>query len=181
MVNEKRIIEKMQQLQYHLKILFNDIKWLAKAMNSTPLPKLPSDGKHKDADCKNTALATVGDAILKAILTDYFFSSNCEARKGEITKSKEKLENNTVLYAVMERFGLKQYTYNDYAFSTDPQEDHQKVGDSKHNQYIEAIVAAIYYDQGFDKAKEWVLDYLLPKLKIVSEDFEQEDLRFYFR
>ena len=94
---------------------------------------------------KNTALATVGDAILKAILSDYFFSSNCEARKGEITKNKEKLENNNVVYEVMERFDLKQYTYNDYAFSTDPQKDHQKVGDSKHNQYIEAIVAAIYY------------------------------------
>ena len=172
MVNEKRIIKKMQQLQNHLKISFDDIEWLAKAMNSTPLPKLPSDGKNKDPDCKNTALATVGDAILKAILSDYFFSSNCEARKGEITKNKEKLENNNVLYEVMERFDLKQYTYNDYAFFTDPQEDHQKVGDSKHNQYIEAIVAAIYYDQGFDKAKEWVLDYLLPKLKIVSKDFE---------
>ena len=172
MVNEKQIIEKMQQLQNHLKISFDDIKWLAKAMNSTPLPKLPGDGKHKDPDCKNTALATVGDAILKAILSDYFFSSNCEARKGEITKSKEKLENNSVLYEVMGRFDLKQYTYNDYAFFTDPQEDHQKVGDSKHNQYIEAIVAAIYYDQGFDKAKDWVLDYLLPKLKIVSKDFE---------
>ena len=172
MVNEKRIIEKMQQLQNHLKISFDDIKWLAKAMNSTPLPKSPGDGKHKDPDCKNTALATVGDAILKAILSDYFFSSNCEARKSEITKNKEKLENNNVLYEVMERFDLKQYTYNDYAFFTDPQEDHQKVGDSKHNPYIEAIVAAIYYDQGFDKAKDWVLDYLLPKLKIVSKDFE---------
>ena len=173
MVNEKRIIEKMQQLQNHLKISFDDIEWLAKAMNSSPLPKLPGDGKHKNADCKNTALATVGDAILKAILSDYFFSSNCEARKGEITKNKEKLENNDVLYEVMERFDLKQYTYNDYAFFTDPQEEHQKVGDSKHNQYIEAIVAAIYYDQGFDKAKEWVLDYLLPKLKIVSEDLKK--------
>ena len=172
MVNEKRIIEKMQRLQNHLKIYFDDIEWLAKAMNSTPLPKLHKDGRHKDPDCKNTALATVGDAILKAILTDYFFSSNCEARKGEITKSKEKLENNKVLYEVMKRFDLKQYTYNDYVFFTDLQKDHQKVSDSKHNQYIEAIVAAIYYDQGFDKAKEWVLDYLLPKLKIVSKDFK---------
>jgi ribonuclease-3 len=172
MVSKARIIKKMQELASCLKISFNDIKWLEMAMNSTPLPKLPGDGKHKEPDCKNTALATVGDAILKAILSDYFFSSICEARKGEITKNKEKLENNSVLYKVMERLDLKQYTYNDYAFFTDPQEDHQKVGDSKHNQYIEAIVAAIYYDQGFDKAKEWVLDYLRPKLEIVSQNFE---------
>ena len=171
-MDEIRIIEEMQKLEKHIGIKFNDIKWLAKAMNSAPLPKLLGDGRHKDTDCQNTALATVGDAILKAILSDYFFSSNREARKGEITKNKEKLEKNYVLYKVMEYFDLKQYTYNDYAFFTDPQEDHQKVGDSKHNQYIEAIVAAIYYDQGFDKAKEWVLDCLLSKLKIVSEDFE---------
>jgi ribonuclease-3 len=141
-------------------------------MDSTPLPKLPGDGTNKKPDCKNTALATVGDAILKVILADFIFAkSKWKARKGEITKEKEKLEKNPVLYEVMKRFDLKQYTYNDYVFFTDIQEDHQKVADGKHNQYIEAIVAAIYYDQGFDKAKEWVLDYLLPKLKIVSGDF----------
>ena len=171
-MDEIRIIEEMQKLEKHIGIKFNEINWLAKAMNSTRLPKLSSDGKHKVPDCKNTALATVGDAILKAILSDHFFQSNCEARKGQITENRKKLENNNVLYEVMERFDLKRYTYNDYAFFTDIQKGHQKVGDSKHNQYIEAIVAAIYYDQGFDKAKDWVLDYLLPKLKIVSKDFE---------
>ena len=172
MLSEERIIEKMHQLERHIGIVFNDVKWLAKAMDSTPLPKLPGDGKKKKTDCENTALATVGDAILKAILADYIFTkSNWKARKGQITKEKEKLENNSVLYEVMKRFDLKQYTYNDNVFFNDHQEDHQKVADGKHNQYIEAIVAAIYYDQGFEKAKKWVLEYLLPKLKFVSEVF----------
>ena len=70
----------------------------------------------------------------------------------------------------MWRYDLKKYTYNDYAFYTDPQKDHERVGDSKHNQYVEAIVAAIYYDRGFDKTKEWVLDYLLPKMMSIAKE-----------
>ena len=169
MVSRARIIEKMNQLENHIKIKFEDIELLAKAMNSTPLPKLPGDGKHKRSDCKNTALATVGDAILKAILADYFFSQSEQPRKGEITREKEKLEKNDVLFAVMEIDHLKQYTYNDSAFYDDPQEGDKKVSDSKHNQYIEAIIAAIYYDKGFNSTKKWVLDYLLPKLEDSSE------------
>lgn len=174
MVSEERIIEKMHELERELGLSFKEIQWLAIAMNSTRLPKLSGDGKNKKPDCNNTSLATVGDAILKAILSDFLFrcftSENKMARKGEITHVKERLENNQVLYEVMGRYDLKKYTYNDYAFYTDPQKDHERVGDSKHNQYVEAIVAAIYYDQGFDKTKEWVLDYLLPKMISVSKD-----------
>ena len=60
---------------------------------------------------------------------------------------------------------LKKFTYNEYGFYNDFLESHESVSDCKHNQYIEAIVAAIYYDQGYDKTKEWVINYLLPKLK----------------
>ena len=98
MISENSIIEEMKKLEVALELHFNDVKWLAKAMNSTPLPKLFSDGRNKAPDCENTALATVGDAILKAILSDFFFaSSNFEGRKGEITRKKEGLENNRVL------------------------------------------------------------------------------------
>ena len=174
MVSEERIIEKMHELERELGLSFKEIQWLAIAMNSTRLPKLSGDGKNKKPDCNNTALATVGDAILKAILSDFLFlcftSENKMARKGEITHTKERLENNQVLYEVMGRYDLKKYTYNDYAFYTDPQKDHERVGDSKHNQYVEAIVAAIYYDQGFDKTKEWVLNYLLPKMMSIAKE-----------
>ena len=174
MVSEERIIEKMHELERELGLSFKEIQWLAIAMNSTRLPKLSGDGKNKKPDCNNTALATVGDAVLKAILSDFLFlcftSENKMARMGEITHAKERLENNQVLYEVMGRYDLKKYTYNDYAFYTDPQKDHERVGDSKHNQYVEAIIAAIYYDQGFDKTKEWVLNYLLPKMISVSKD-----------
>ena len=174
MVSEERIIEKMHELERELGLSFKEIQWLAIAMNSTRLPKLSGDGKNKKPDCNNTALATVGDAILKAILSDFLFlcftSENKMARKGEITHAKERLENNQVLYEVMGRYDLKKYTYNDYAFYTDPQKDHERVGDSKHNQYVEAIVAAIYYDRGFDKTKEWVLNYLLPKMMSIAKE-----------
>ena len=103
---------------------------------------------------------------MKAILTDHLFTNGGEEiRKDDITQKRKKLESNDVLFAVMSSANLKQYTYNEYGFYSDPLEQHKKVSDRKHNQHMEAIIAAIYYDQGYDRTKEWVLTYLLPKLE----------------
>ena len=113
MTNEY-IDEQMYLLAKHINIGFDNIDWLKKAMNSTPLPKRPDDGKNKITDCENTALATVGDAILKAILSDYFYETDVsDVRKGDITKKKELLEKNDTLFEVMKVADLKQFTYRE--------------------------------------------------------------------
>jgi len=165
-IDHEKVIETMQKLEKHIGITFNDITWLVKAMNATSLPKRQNAGKNKRRDYTNSALATVGDAILKTILSDHIFvNGGNDIRKEDITKQREDLENNDILFAVMVLADLKKFTYNEYGFYNDFLESHESVSDCKHNQYIEAIVAAIYYDQGYDKTKEWVINYLLPKLK----------------
>jgi dsRNA-specific ribonuclease len=171
-MDEIRIIEEMQKLEKHIGIKFNDINWLVKAMEATPLPKRQNAGKNARRDYTNSALSTVGDSILKAILSDYLFANGGKnIRKDDITRQKEKLECNDVLFAVMGFAELKQFTYNEYGFYDDFLEHHERVSDCKHNQYIEAITAAIYYDQGFDITKKWILTYLLPKLEKCAKCF----------
>ena len=165
-IDHEKVIDAMRELEKHIGVTFNDIIWLVKAMNATPLQKRENAGKNKRRDYTNSALATVGDAILKAILSDVIFSNGKnDIRKEEITKQREKIENNDILFTVMGLANLKQFTYNEYGFYGDFLPNHESVSDCKHNQYIEAIIAAIYYDQGYDKTKEWVVYYLLPKLK----------------
>ena len=163
MLTKERIHAQMHTLEEKTGLQFNDITWLTQAMDSTPLPKEPTDGKHKKTDCNNTALATVGDAVLKAILADRLFKGNL--KKGQITILKQELERNSTLHRIQMKEELLQYAYNDHGFFDDPHQDHQKVATSaKHPSYIEATVAAIYYDKGFDEAKKWVNDYLFPRL-----------------
>ena len=171
MLTKERIHTQMHTLEEKTGLQFNDIAWLAQAMDSTPLPKELTDGKNKKSDCNNTALATVGDAMLKAILADYLFQKNF--KKGQITCIKQELECNSTLHSILMKEELLQYAYNDHGFCYDPLQDHQKVSTSpKHTPYIEAIVAALYYDKGFDEAKKWVNAYLLPRL--LKEAFDLE-------
>lgn len=169
-MDDTRIIEQMRKLEKDIDILFNDINWLVNAMNATALHKRTGAGKNASTDYTNSSLATVGDSLLKAVLSDYLFANGGkDIRKDDITRQKEKLECNDVLFTVMGIAKLKQYTYNEYGFYNDFLEDHERVSDCKHNQYIEAIIAAVYYDQGFDITKKWILEYLLPKLKNCAE------------
>ena len=90
-MDEIRIIEEMQKLEKHIGIKFNDINWLFKAMEATPLPKRQDAGKNKRRDYTNSALATVGDAILKTILSDHIFlNGGNDIRKEDITKKERR-------------------------------------------------------------------------------------------
>ena len=45
----------------------------------------------------------------------------------------------------------------------------KKVVNNKHDQYIEAIIAAIYYDSNYDTVKEWISKWLFPLLNKYKE------------
>ncbi|MDE7349228.1 MAG: hypothetical protein K2N53_06155, partial [Clostridia bacterium] len=51
------------------------------------------------------------------------------------------------------------YAYNDSDFYNNSL-PHNRVPHSKHDNYIEAIIAAIYKDRGFDYCKKWLLSFL---------------------
>lgn len=167
--NPKRIKEEMFKLEKSLGYSFNDISRLEEAMRSFTIPKKENDGNNS-RKYSNGALATVGDAILKAVLADYLFSEKHLKTEGEITTKKEALENNEVLHRLMVEEKLIGYAYNESHFKKDEEGTnkygHIKVPDSiEHTPYLEAIIAAIYYDCGFEKTKKWILNWLLPKLE----------------
>ena len=162
-MNSEKIRLKMIELQGKIKYQFSDITLLANAMRSEKID-VPDEGKnHKEYT--NEGLATVGDAVLKAVIADHFYKSGVKT-KGEITTKKSELENNDVMHKIIIKYGLIDYAYNDKHFHSDDNiGDHEKVADSQHDPYIEALVGAIYYDSGYDKTKEWIIGWLLPLLE----------------
>ncbi len=101
-------------------------------------------------------LYTLGDSILKFILTEYLLDKGYD--KGEITKRKKELENNATLHELCNKSEIFKYAYNDVAFSSDAPKENQ-VYHSKHDVYIEAIIAAIYKDRGMEYCKKWVISF----------------------
>lgn len=165
----KELIEKnMLELEEKIKYPFKDISLLARAMGTIKIP-IPDQGKN-NKEYANSGLATLGDAILKAVLTDILYRSYGIQTKGQLTTKKGELEKGIVLHNIMNGEKLIDYAFNEKHFYKDTEiPGNEKVVNNKHDQYIEAIVAAIYYDSNYDRVKKWILEWLFPLLNKYKE------------
>ena len=153
-MEEKMIKEKIIELSQLIEYDYNDIDYLKDAMYCRIIHK-DGDGKNRK-NYTNDRYATLGDAILKFVLSEYLFDKGCD--KAEITRKKQTLEDNATLYNLCNKSGIFRYGYNDLHFSDNAPLENQ-VCHSKHDVYIEAIIAAIYKDKGFEYCKRWVVSF----------------------
>ena len=111
----KELIEKnMLELEEKIKYPFKDISLLARAMGTIKIP-IPDQGKN-NKEYANSGLATLGDAILKTVLTDILYRSYGIRTKGQLTTKKSELEKSSVLHNIMNREKLIDYAFNEKHF-----------------------------------------------------------------
>ena len=158
----------MLELGEKIKYPFKDISLLARAMGTIKIP-IPDQGKN-NKEYANSGLAILGDAILKAVLTDILYRSYGIQTKGQLTTKKSELEKGIVLHNIMNGEKLIDYAFNEKHFYKDTEiPGNEKVVNNNHDQYIEAIVAAIYYDSNYDRVKKWISEWLFPLLNKYNE------------
>lgn len=161
---KENMLELEEKIDYH----FKDISLLARAMGVIKI-EIPDQGKN-NKEYTNSVLATIGDAILKAVLTDILYRSYGIQTKGQLTAKKSELEKSSVLHNIMNREKLIDYAFNEKHFYKDKGiPDNEKVVNNNHDQYIEAIIAAIYYDSNYETVKEWISEWLFPLLNKYKE------------
>lgn len=106
------------------------------------------------ADENNERLEYLGDAVLSALIADYLFKRYPYKEEGFLTEMRSKMVNRQQLNEIAVRMGLKKITlYNKMDGSL-------KVSQIFGNT-LEAIVGAIYLDQGYKKACKWVLECII--------------------
>lgn len=106
------------------------------------------------ADENNERLEYLGDAVLSALIADYLFKRYPYKEEGFLTEMRSKMVNRQQLNEIAVRMGLKKITlYN----KTD--------GSLKVSQIfgntLEALVGAVYLDQGYKKTIRWVKDRII--------------------
>ena len=148
MPDKAKIHARMHALAARIGYAYRDLSHLAAAMYCKK-----EAGK---ANYTNDAMATLGDAVLKLVLAEYFFDLGMD--KDEITKRKLELEKNATLKAICDRAGLYAYAYNEHYFSGDAP-PHRRLPQPDHDFYMEAIIAAIYLDLGLEAARAWILAF----------------------
>ena len=153
-MEEKVINDKMIELAKMIDYDVKNMKYLKQAMHCQIIHKL-KDGKNRK-NYTNDSLATLGDAVLKLILTEYLFDKGYD--KAEITKEKEKIENGSTLFDLCNKSKIIEYAYNDTSFF-DNAPQNNLVAHPEHDPYIEAIIAAIYKDKGLKYCRSWVIEF----------------------
>jgi ribonuclease-3 len=123
-------------------------------LNENPGFKLPH----------NERLEFLGDAVLELIITEYLYQ-NYPNPEGELTNWRASLVNAKMLSEVAREIELDKYLYLSKG-------EAKESADSKARQYIlanafEAVAGAIYLDQGYVVARDFIKKFLIAKLPYI--------------
>jgi ribonuclease-3 len=113
----------------------------------------------------NERLEFLGDAVLELIVTEHLYG-NYPNPEGDLTNWRAALVNANILSGICKDLGAEDYLYLSRGESKD-------IG-TKARQYIlanafEAIIGAIYLDQGYDASKKFITERVLVKLPYILE------------
>ncbi|MBI4262240.1 ribonuclease III [Candidatus Uhrbacteria bacterium] len=114
----------------------------------------------------NERLEFLGDAVLELVVTEYLYETYPDSPEGDLTNWRASLVNATMLSSIGQDLGIEAYLYLSRGEAQDKQ--------SKARQYIlanamEAIIGAIYLDQGIASASTFIHEYILVKLPYILE------------
>ncbi len=120
-------------------------------LNENPKFDLPS----------NERLEFLGDAVLELIVSDHLYHTYPESPEGDLTNFRSSLVNTTSLAEVSQRLEVGQFLSLSKG---------EEGSGGRQNQYIlansyEALLGALYLDQGYDAAARFVHTTLIIKLE----------------
>ncbi|MBU6370791.1 MAG: ribonuclease III [Patescibacteria group bacterium] len=123
--------------------------------------------EHREAELvHNERLEFLGDAVLELIVTDYLYAKYPDSPEGELTSYRSALVNATTMSDAAAKIGM-----NDYMLlSRGEAKDIGKARQIILANAIEALIGAIYLDQGYETAKYFISSSIFPLAeKIVTE------------
>ena len=125
---------------------------------------------------QNERLEFLGDAVLELVVTDYLYS-NFSNSEGELTNWRASLVNKDMLSRVSRLLGVENFLL----MSRGEAKDTGRARDYLLANALEAIIGAIYLDQGYDAAKKSILENIVVNLKEVFESRSYLDPKSHFQ
>lgn len=124
----------------------------------------------------NERLEFLGDAVLELIITEHLYN-NYSNPEGELTSWRSALVNGEMLAIVASGIGVEKYLLMSRGEAKDT---------GRARQYLlanamEAIIGAIYLDQGYEPAKKFVLKNVAVKLQEILDNKLYLDPKSYFQ
>ncbi len=125
----------------------------------------------------NERLEFLGDAVLELVVTEYLYQ-NFPNPEGELTNWRASLVNGQMLAKVAKRSGMEEYLYLSKGESKDT--------NGKARNYIlanafEALIGSIYLDQGYQVAKKFISELVIPELPDILSNKLYQDPKSKFQ
>ncbi len=126
----------------------------------------------------NERLEFLGDAVLEIIVTEYLYINFPDKPEGDLTNWRASLVNSKMLYKIADKLNFENFLLLSKGESKDK--------NSKARQYIladsvEAVIGAIYLDQGFETAKDFILKNVVVDLKDILKNKTYVDAKSRFQ
>lgn len=113
----------------------------------------------------NERLEFLGDAVLELAVTDYLYK-NYPNSEGDLTSWRAALVNTQIMALIADELGLNDFLY----LSRGEAKDTGKARQAILANTLEAVIGALYLDQGYEPADKFITKYILSKLpKIIKE------------
>ena len=160
-------IEEMQNLEKIIGFGINNISFFEQAFTHRSFLR-----DHKTKIFSNQRLEFLGDSILGMIVAEYLFHEQPMSGEGDLTKIRSAYVNNTTLAKCAQGLGLEKFL----KIGTHAEKTKVSGIDSMLSDACEALVAAIYFDSGKEKTRDFVLGKLMPIMKsnkdLLSKNFK---------
>jgi len=153
--------------QQGLGLQFNDLELLRQAFTHRSYLN-----EHRgEVQGHNERLEFLGDAVLELISTHFLYNKYSDKPEGELTAYRASLVNAVTCAEIAHEIGM-----NDFLLlSRGEAKDTGRARNILLANAFEALVGAIYLDQGYDAAKEFITKHLFPKIDaIVREKLWQD-------
>jgi ribonuclease-3 len=149
---------RVQTLETNLGIEFNNPEILREALTHRSYLNEAELASHS-----NERLEFMGDAVLGLISTDYLFHRFGALEEGELTNLRSALVRTETLARFAQEINLGQYLF--LGRGEEMSKGRQRAGGLACA--FEALIAAIYEDQGYEAARSFVMRFLEPELEDV--------------
>ncbi len=166
-------MQDLSRLEEGLSVTFNNKDLLRQALthrsylNENPGARL----QH------NERLEFLGDAVIELVVTEVLYGLYPEKPEGELTSFRAALVNAKMLFDVASDLNLNDFLLLSRGEAKDT---------GRARQYIlanafEAVVGALYLDQGYDAVKAFLNKCLLPRLELVVAERLYKDSKSVFQ
>ncbi len=172
-MEERNLETELKQLQTILGVTFTDTNILLSAITHRSYLN-----EHREATWPhNERLEFLGDAVLELVVTDYLFSKYPEKPEGELTAIRAALVNTNSLADASEQLGVNKFLLMSKGEAKDQ---------GRARQYIlanafEACIGALYMDQGYEVAKEFIASRLFAKTDDIVDKRLWQDAKSRFQ